>query len=130
MKGSSKLSNDQMKNILGIILRVGLFTSAFLIVTGGILFFIQHPGEHINFSIFRGEPERLRQAHIIFIQALELKSRAIIQLGILLLIATPVARVLFSLMSFVFEKDWIYIVISSVVLIILFFSLFGNYLSI
>lgn len=127
---NSKLSNDQMKSILGIILRVGLFSSAFLIVTGGILFFIQHPGEHINFSLFRGEPERLRQAHVILIQALELKSRAIIQLGILLLIATPVARVLFSLMSFVFEKDWIYIVISSIVLVILSFSLFGNYLTI
>lgn len=130
MKGSSKLSNDQMKNILGIILRVGLFVSAFLIVTGGLLFFIQHPGEHINFSIFRGEPERLRQAHVILFQAFELKSRAIIQLGILLLIATPVVRVLFALTGFLFEKDWIYIIISSIVLVILFFSLFGNYLSI
>jgi len=48
---------------------------------------------------------------------------------LLLLIATPVARVLFSLIGFIFEKDWIYIIITFIVLIILFASLFSNYLN-
>jgi len=60
---------------------------------------------------------------------LNFRGRDIIQLGLLVLIATPVARVIFSLIGFLIEKDWIYVAITAVVLIILSVSLFSNYLS-
>ncbi len=66
---------------------------------------------------------------MILKEALNFKGRDIIQLGLLVLIATPVARVIFSLIGFLFEKDWIYVAITFIVLIILFICLFSNYIT-
>jgi uncharacterized membrane protein len=119
--------DEQMRNLLGTLLRVGVLTSASIVLFGGILFFIQHPGLKIDYTEFKAEPERLRNVHTIVLEALRFKSRSIIQFGLLLLIATPVARVLFSLIGFMVEKDKIYILITLIVLIILCSSLFSSY---
>ena len=117
-------NDERMRIIMGFLLRVGVLSSAFLVVLGGILFFIQHPSETFNYSVFKGEPARLKHVQNIFIEAFEFKSRAVIQLGLILLIATPVARVLFSLIGFLIERDWIYVAITFLVLSILFYSIF------
>ena len=121
-------NDEQMRSIMGTLLRVGVVSSAILVVLGGILFFIQHPREIMDYTTFKGEPARLRQVQIILKEALHFKSRDIIQLGLLLLVATPVARVLFSLIGFLIEKDWVYVAITFIVLLVLFSSLFGTYL--
>jgi uncharacterized membrane protein len=126
-KGTSSWDDEQMKNTMGTVLRVGVLSAAFVVVLGGFLFFIQHPGEIIDYTTFKGEPARLRQVHVIIREALIFKSRAVIQLGLLLLIATPIARVFFSLIGFLIEKDWIYVIITFIVLSILFCSLLSNY---
>ena len=104
----------------------GVFIAAGIVIAGGILFLIQHPQEVPAFSTFIGEPARLRHIHVILQEAFAFKSRAVIQLGLLILIATPVARVIFSLAGFIIEKDRVYIIITFIVLSILFFSLFGG----
>ena len=130
MSQNTKTWNDRkMSDIMGTLLRVGVLSAASVVLLGGILFFIQHPGELFEFGTFRGEPSRLRHINVILQEAFSLRSRAVIQLGLLLLIATPVARVLFSLAGFIFEKDWIYVMITFIVLVILFASLFSNYLN-
>ena len=130
MDRNVKQWNDaRMKDIMGTLLRVGVLSSAFLVVCGGILFFIQHPNEMFDFTTFKGEPARFRQVHLIVKEALNFRGRDVIQLGILMLIATPVARVIFSLIGFLIEKDWIYVTITAVVLLILSLSLFSNFLS-
>ena len=48
---------------------------------------------------------------------------AIIQCGILMLIATPVARVAFSIFVFLEEHDFLYVAIAALVLLILLYSL-------
>jgi uncharacterized membrane protein len=50
----------------------------------------------------------------------------IIQLGVLLLIATPVARVGFALVAFAIERDKLYIAVSLTVLAVLLFSFFHS----
>jgi len=107
----------------------GVFISASLVILGGMLFFIRHPHEILDYSTFKGEPAKYRQVHMILKEALNFKGRDIIQLGLLVLIATPVARVIFSLIGFLFEKDWIYVAITFIVLIILFICLFSNYIT-
>ena len=114
---------------MGSLLRIGVLTAAFLVVLGGALFFIQHPQEIFDYTTFKGEPANFRQVHLIVKEALKFRGRDIIQLGLLVLIATPVARVIFSLFGFLIEKDWIYVAITSIVLIILSVSLFCNYLA-
>jgi uncharacterized membrane protein len=117
-------NDEQMRIIMGSLLRIGVVSSAIIVLLGGILFFIQHPGETFDYNIFKGEPARLKQIQTILRETIELRSRAVIQSGILLLIATPLARVLFSLLGFIIEKDWIYVLITLIVLIILGLSLF------
>lgn len=129
LKESRSWDDERMRKIMGTLLRVGVITAALVVVTGGILFFFQHPKTLFNYSTFRGEPARLREVHVIVKEALKIRSRAVIQLGLLILIVTPIARVLFSLVGFIFEKDWIYVIITFIVLFILFSSLFSNYLS-
>jgi uncharacterized membrane protein len=56
-----------------------------------------------------------------------MQSESIVQLGLLLLIATPVARVAFTLVAFVLQRDRTYVVVTSIVLALLLYGLvFGN----
>jgi len=130
MTGNVKQWNDaRMRDIMGSLLRVGVLAAAFLVVLGGVLFFIQHPKEVFDYTTFKGEPAKFRQVHLIVKEAFNFRGRDVIQLGLLVLIATPVARVIFSLIGFLIEKDWIYVAITTIVLIILSVSLFSNYLT-
>lgn len=52
---------------------------------------------------------------------------AIIQLGILILIVTPIMRIVFALIGYLKEKDYVYVVISSIVLAIMAISFFTGY---
>jgi len=126
---TKRWNDDQMRNAMGMLLRVGIISAAFLVILGGVLFFIQHPNEIFDYTTFKGEPERFRKVHLIVKEALDFRGRPVILLGLLVLIATPVARVIFSLIGFLIEKDWIYVAITGVVLLILSVSLFSNYLS-
>jgi uncharacterized membrane protein len=131
MRVNLKNWNDgRMRNIMGSLLRYGVLASALLVLVGGTLFFIQHHGENPDFRTFKGEPPRLRQVHLIIKEALNFRGRDIIQLGLLVLIATPVARVVFSLFGFLIEKDRTYVAITFLVLTILFVSLFSSCLAI
>jgi uncharacterized membrane protein len=121
-------NDGRMREIMGSLLRHGVLSAAFLVMLGGVLFFLQHPKEFFDYTTFKGEPPRFRQVHLIIREALNFRGRDVIQLGLLVLIATPVARVIFSLIGFLLEKDWIYVAITFIVLIILSISLFSNYL--
>ena len=58
--------------------------------------------------------------------ALAGKPYAIIGLGVLLLIATPVIRVALSVFFFLKRRDWLYVAITLVVFAVLLFGLFGG----
>ena len=57
---------------------------------------------------------------------LAFKRRGIIQFGLLLLVATPVARVAFSILAFALQRDRTYVIITLIVLGILLYSLTGG----
>jgi len=99
--------------------------SAAVVAAGGIWYLIQYgttpPGHHV----FRGEPEYLRHLGGIVSGVPGFHCRRLIQFGLVLLIATPVARVAFSVAAFVLQRDHAYVAITLVVLAVLLFSLFG-----
>ncbi|MFZ3368535.1 MAG: DUF1634 domain-containing protein, partial [Candidatus Sulfotelmatobacter sp.] len=68
----------------------------------------------------------LRSVGGILRDAVALRGRGIIQLGLLLLIATPVARVAFSIFGFAEERDRLYVIVASIVLLVLLYSLIGS----
>src|SRR6267154_1796982 len=80
----------------------------------------------LNYQVFQGEPEELRTVIGIFHEALALHGRGLIQLGLLILIATPIARVAFSVVAFLYQRDWVYVAVTLMVLGLLVYSLLGG----
>jgi len=118
--------NDlRIEIIVGVLLRTGVILAASVVLFGGVLYLWRYGHEIPNYIAFHGEPEQLKSPVDIFQGAMHLSARAIIQFGLLLLIATPVARVLFSAIAFVLERDSMYVVITLIVLGVLLYSLFG-----
>jgi uncharacterized membrane protein len=112
--------------LMGILLRSGVLLSAFVVAIGAVMFLFHHGIQHPHFALFQGQPLELRSVGTIVVAAFHLQPLAIIQFGLLLLIATPITRVLFSLLGFMVQRDWIYIGITAVVLSLLLFGLFGG----
>jgi len=124
IKVSVHMVNDRnLRKGIFLILRIGVIISVLLIVFGGLFFFLRHTNEILSFKTFSSQPERLRKVEVIIHEALQLRSRSVIQLGILILISTPVLRVIFSFIQFSIYRDWIYSCITTLLMIILFYSL-------
>jgi uncharacterized membrane protein len=116
--------NDKTLEVLvGKLLRAGVLTSALVVAAGGALYLVQHHGDAVNYEVFHSESADLRSVRGITNLALHLDSEGIIQLGLLLLIATPVARVALAAWGFYLEQDHFYAAVSLLVLAILIFSL-------
>ena len=121
------LRQDQrMDQIMAVLLRSGVSLAAGLVFIGGIVYLSRHDLPAINYRVFQGEPQELRTVSGILCEAATFHGRGLIQLGLLILIATPVTRVLFSVLAFVYEKDWTYVAITMIVLALLCYSLFGG----
>lgn len=118
-------SDQRMDLIMSRLLRTGVILSAMLVLAGGALFLLRHSTPVTDYRHFQGEPQELRTVTGIFQQAATLRGRGLIQFGLLLLIATPIARVIFSVFVFLYERDWTFVLLTLAVLSILFYSLLG-----
>ncbi len=117
--------------LIGKLLRAGVVVASIITVIGGIIYLFQHsgtvpdykaiPGHH---NTFTGAPAYLREFPTIVAHVFQLDGAAIIQLGLIVLIATPVLRVVFSLFSFAIEKDKLYVIITTIVLLIILINMF------
>ena len=119
--------NDQRIELdVARLLRTGVLLSAFVVLIGAAIYLVRHGRSPVDFRAFRGEPANLRDFRGIAKAAFALQDRGIIQFGLLLLIATPVARVAFSVLGFAEEKDWMYVIFTLIVFSILVYSLVGS----
>jgi len=119
-------TDEKVEKIIAELLIAGVFLSAGIVLAGGIIYLIHYGHSTPSYNVFRGEPETLRSIRAILRYAFALHGRGIIQLGLLILIATPVARVAFSIVGFAAEGDRMYMVFTSIVLLILLYSLFWS----
>jgi uncharacterized membrane protein len=119
-------TDQKLENIVGNLLRTGVSLAALVVFFGGIIYLSHHGREPANYHVFQGEPSDLKTVPGIIRSALELHGRGIIQFGLLLLIATPVFRVALSIWGFAAEKDHMYMIFTSIVLIVLLYSLLGS----
>ncbi|HME01345.1 MAG TPA: DUF1634 domain-containing protein [Terriglobia bacterium] len=120
-------TDQRTEMVIGGLLRTGVILSAVLVVLGGAVYLVRHGMDPPSYHVFRGEPSDLRNVKGILRQVRAGRGRGIIQLGLLLLIATPVARVAFSVVAFALERDRLYVVITLIVLAVLAFSLAGGH---
>ncbi|MGC1299133.1 MAG: DUF1634 domain-containing protein [Alloacidobacterium sp.] len=118
------MMNDQKMEIaIGHLLRTGVFIAAAVVLIGGLLYLNQTRGPRPDYATFHGEVAALRSPAGIVKNISTGNSGAIIQLGLLLLIATPIARVAFAAFGFFAEKDWLYVAVSLIVFAVLMYSL-------
>ena len=117
--------NDHaVEQLIGRLLQAGVLLAALVVVVGGVLLLAQHGGDAVpSYAVFRGQPEFLTSIGAIAAAARAGNSAAIVQLGLLLLIATPIARVAFTLVAFALQRDRTYVAITMVVLALLLYGL-------
>jgi uncharacterized membrane protein len=113
-----------MEVAMGRLLQVGVLLASLVMLIGGVLYAHAHHGETPNYRVFSNEPAALSHIGGVIGGIKAGDPAAIIQLAVLLLIATPVARVVFALISFAIERDKLYVAVSLVVLMVLLYGFF------
>lgn len=120
-----QLDDQRVEVLIANLLRGGLLIAALVVIAGAVLYLGAHPRARVSYRTFHGEPEQLTNVPGVIGEAFTGNARGIIQLGLLLLIATPIARVAFSTVAFAIEGDRMYIVFTLIVLAVLLYSLLG-----
>ena len=111
---------------LGHVLRAGVLLAAAIVAVGAVVYLSRRGMDPVDYQVFRGAPPEFRSVRGILTGVQSMSGRGLIQLGLLFLVATPVARVVFSVAGFIRQRDWLYVAISTTVLMLLAASLFGG----
>ncbi len=124
--------DQRLEVAIAMLLRIGVIVAAVLVLIGGVLV-LRHPETPVpSYRVFHAPGESsanvsagtsIRSIAAVFRHLRDGSGASIIALGLLVLIATPIARVVFAIVGFARERDILYTVISLIVLAILTFSL-------
>ena len=109
---------------ISTLLLAGLILSLFVVLWGEGLSLLKHASDPVHYHIFSGEPKSMESISAIVRDSFSGDAKGIMQLGLIILMGTPIARVLASLLAFAFERDGQYVAISALVLATLLYSLF------
>lgn len=117
MKEKKKYWQDKdIEMTLGNLLRWGVILSSVIVLTGGIIYLLGNGNGIPDYHTFHGLNMPYHNLPGVLNGALKGNGQAIIQLGVAFLIATPVARIIFSIIGFARERDRLYILIAFIVL--------------
>jgi uncharacterized membrane protein len=116
----------QIEVVIGYVLRYGVMVSAAIVLFGACIYISRHAHEPANYRIFRGVPSEFRTIPGVLQSIHDGRGRGWIQFGLLLLIATPIARVAFCTIAFALERDRLYVLFTVIVLVVLLYSLIGS----
>lgn len=115
-----------MELLIGKLLRYGVMLACGITLFGGVIYLFQNHG--VSMAHYKPTPDDmpfpgvefyLREITTVIPRVLSFDGAAIIQLGVCVLIATPILRVAFSVIGFLIEKDYMYVVITLIVLCII-----------
>jgi uncharacterized membrane protein len=114
------------ERLISTVLRVGVLASLATILLGTVIAFAHHP-EYITsprelLHLSRPSESFPHTLRSVLIGLAGLRGQAIVVLGLLMLIATPVVRVAVSILLFLEEGDMTYVAITSTVLALLVLS--------
>ncbi|HJQ52205.1 MAG TPA: DUF1634 domain-containing protein [Gemmatimonadaceae bacterium] len=115
--------DERVEQMVGRLLRLGVLFAALVVAIGGALLLVQYGHSPANFHDFAAAGRGLRSVGAILTGVSHGDSRAIAQLGLVLLILTPVARVALTLGAFILQRDRLYILTTSIVLALLLYGL-------
>ncbi|MDK2407828.1 DUF1634 domain-containing protein [Aphanizomenon sp. PH219] len=126
-KFTKSANEKQLEYLLSNLLKYGVLIASFIVLFGGILYLINHGSEPAEYQIFRGTPSEFHSPTGVVNAVLAGSRRGIIQLGLLILIAIPILRVIISFCTFLLQRNFVYVIITSLVLASLTYSLLGAY---
>lgn len=118
-----RITDKNLEIAIGRVLQTGVLLAATVVVVGGVLYLMHASGPRPDYSHFQGVSESLRTPSGIWHGVMRGNAESVIQFGLLLLIATPVMRVLFAGVGFLMERDRLYFWVSCAVLVVLLDSL-------
>ena len=119
------ISDRTIENVIGRLLRIGVLLATAVVFIGAVRYLWRNGDLAPDYAVFAGPLANSRSQPGIANTAFALRGSTIITLGLIILVATPVARVVFAVIGFAMERDRLYTVVSLVVLAILLFGLFG-----
>lgn len=114
-----RMQDTDMENVIGYLLRYGVITASLVVLAGGIVYLFRHGHQLPEYKQFRGEPDKMRDPRLMWQAVMRGEGRPLIQLGLLVLIATPIARIAFSIFGYLLEKDYLYTVLTVIVLLVI-----------
>ena len=117
------MNDNQLELLVSKLLRAGVLTALAIVSVGGVIHLLQNYSHPVGYATFQAEDPNLRTVPGIWKSARRWDGRALIQLGLLVLVATPIARVAMAAVGFALERDRLYAVISLIVLAILTYSI-------
>jgi len=121
--GARGIDDHTVEQIIGRLLQVGVLVAAAVVMVGAIALLAHGGRATADFREFRPGPDALRSLGGIVRGALAFDPAAVVQLGLVLLIATPVARVALTLVAFALQRDRLYVAITALVLALLVYGL-------
>ncbi|MFB2833316.1 DUF1634 domain-containing protein [Floridanema evergladense] len=127
IKYSKAKREQQLGLLLSNLLKYGVFLASAVVLLGGILYLIRHGTEPADYQVFHGVPSEFRSPEGVINAVLAGSRRGIIQLGLLILVATPIVRVAISFLAFLRQRDYVYVVVTLLVLSGLIYSMIGAY---
>ncbi len=116
------MTDERLEQIVGNLLRAGVVLAASVVLIGGAWRLGVEGFEQPHYGHFRPDVMGVRS-----LGGLALPD-AVILAGLLALIATPVARVVFTLVAFALRRDWMYVAITAIVLVVLLYSIGTSWL--
>jgi uncharacterized membrane protein len=111
-----------LETIIGYTLRIGVIAAAVLVLAGGVYYLTENAFTPADYHTFHPAAKHALDLSGIVQNALALNSLGIIQLGLLVLVATPIVRVIFSVVAFALERDYLYVAVTAIVLAVLLYS--------
>lgn len=112
----ASVEHAQFDTWISTVLRGGVIASTLFVMAGGLVYLKDRTGLIPQYGSFQGEPTSMRGVVGIVSEAAVLHGPGLIQFGLLVLVATPIARVVCAVIEFVREKDRLYVAISLIVL--------------
>lgn len=125
MEQHTTFTEKNFQNIIGNLLRYGVWMSLTVAAIGGIIYLLHHGNDIEDYSVFT-ENDRSIFAVVstVLSGVAQGQGESIIFLGVILLFLTPALRMLLSLFSFLLEKDYLYTGITLIVITIIGVSVF------
>jgi uncharacterized membrane protein len=122
-----KPTDHQLGIVLSNVLRYGVLLACAIVLVGGLLYLIRHGAEPVSYHVFQGESAVFCSPIGVIQAVLGGRSRGIVQLGLMVLMATPMVRVAVAWLTFLKQRDRLYCLLTSLVLAGLLYSFLGAY---